>query len=44
MDDYIYSKRKRDEINFWNHIFAQNKSDAKRIDNIYKTRPCKIKK
>ena len=44
IDDYIYSKRKRDEIYFWNHIFAQNKGDAKRIDNIYKTRPCKIKK
>jgi len=43
IDENIYKKRKRDELNFWNHIFVQKKDDAKRIDNIYKNRPCKKK-
>ena len=45
IDENIVRKRKKDEKNYWNHIFRQDKFDAKRIDQIwYKTRKCMNKK
>ena len=44
LDDEIVKKRKKEEKEYWNHIFRPDKYDAKRIDNIrIKTRKCKVK-
>ena len=40
-DENVVEKRKKDEKEYWSHIFRPDKIDAKRIDNIrYKTRKC----
>ena len=45
IDENIVRKRKKDEKDYWNHIFRQDKFEAKRIDQIrYKTRKCMNKK
>ena len=44
LDDDILKKRKKDERDYWSHIFRPDKYDARRIDNIrFKTRKCLIK-
>ena len=44
LDDDIIKKRKKDERDYWSHIFRPDKYDARRIDKIrFKTRNCKIK-
>ena len=41
IDENIVKKRKKQEIEYWSHIFRPDKSDAKRIDNIrFLTRKC----
>ena len=41
VDDNIIKKRKKEEKEFWSHIFRPDKGDAKRIDNIrFLTRKC----
>ena len=41
LDDDIVTKRKKDEKDYWSHIFRPDKHDARRIDNIrFKTRKC----
>ena len=41
LDDDIVRKRKKEEKEYWSHIFRPDKIDARRIDNIrYKTRKC----
>ena len=44
LDDDIVSKRKKEEKEYWSHIFRPDKYDARRIDNIrFKTRKCMTK-
>ena len=41
IDEDIVNKRKKQEIEYWSHIFRPEKYDAKRIDNIrFLTRKC----
>ena len=41
VDENIIQKRKKEEIEYWSHIFRPDKYDAKRIDNIrFLTRKC----
>ncbi len=41
LDDDIVRKRKKEEKEYWSHIFRPDKIDARRIDHIrYKTRKC----
>ena len=41
IDENVVEKRKKDEKDYWSHIFRPDKIDARRIDNIrYKTRKC----
>ena len=41
IDEDIVKKRKKQEIEYWSHIFRPDKYDAKRIDNIrFLTRKC----
>ena len=41
VDENIVQKRKKEEIEYWSHIFRPDKYDAKRIDNIrFLTRKC----
>ena len=41
IDEDIVKKRKKEEIEYWSHIFRPDKYDAKRIDNIrFLTRKC----
>ena len=41
LDDDIVRKRKKDEKDYWSHIFRPDKYDARRIDNIrFRTRKC----
>ena len=43
VDEDVVRKRKKDEKDYWNHIFRQDKYDAKRIDtNRFKSRKCMI--
>ena len=40
-DENVVEKRKKEEKDYWSHIFRPDKIDAKRIDNIrYYTRKC----
>ena len=44
LDDDIVQKRKKDEKDYWSHIFRPDKYDARRIDKIrFKTRKCMVK-
>ena len=44
LDDDIVIKRKKEEKEYWSHIFRPDKYDARRIDNIrFKTRKCMTK-
>ena len=44
LDDDIVRKRKKDEKDYWSHIFRPDKYDARRIDKIrFKTRKCMVK-
>ena len=44
VDEDVVRKRKKDEKDYWNHIFRQDKYDAKRIDtNRFKSRKCMVK-
>ena len=44
LDDDVVQKRKKDERDYWSHIFRPDKYDARRIDNIrFKTRKCMTK-
>ena len=44
LDDDVVQKRKKDEKDYWSHIFRPDKYDARRIDNIrFKTRKCMTK-
>ena len=44
IDEDVVRKRKKDEKDYWSHIFRPDKYDAKRIDHIrFKTRKCMIK-
>jgi hypothetical protein len=44
LDDDIVRKRKKEEKEYWSHIFRPDKYDARRIDNIrFKTRKCMTK-
>ena len=44
LDDDIVRKRKKDEKDYWSHIFRPDKYDARRIDNVrFKTRQCMTK-
>ena len=44
LDDDIVRKRKKDEKDYWSHIFRPDKYDARRIDNVrFKTRKCMTK-
>ena len=41
IDEDIVKKRKKEEIEYWSHIFRPDKYDARRIDNIrFLTRKC----
>ena len=41
IDEDIVKKRKKEEIEYWSHIFRPDKFDARRIDNIrFLTRKC----
>ena len=41
IDEDVVEKRKKEEKEYWAHIFRPDKIDARRIDNIrYKTRKC----
>ena len=41
VDENVVEKRKKEEKEYWSHIFRPDKIDARRIDNIrYKTRKC----
>ncbi len=41
IDENVVEKRKKEEKEYWSHIFRPDKIDARRIDNIrYKTRKC----
>ena len=41
IDENVVEKRKKEEKDYWSHIFRPDKIDARRIDNIrYKTRKC----
>ena len=43
IDENIVKKRKKEENEYWSHIFKPDKSDAKRIDNMnYKSKKCVI--
>ena len=45
VDEDVVRKRKKDEKDYWSHIFRPDKYDAKRIDHVrFKTRKCMIKK
>jgi hypothetical protein len=45
VDEDVVKKRKKDEKDYWSHIFRPDKYDAKRIDHVrFKTRKCMIKK
>ena len=44
IDEDVVRKRKKDEKDYWSHIFRPDKYDAKRIDHVrFKSRRCKIK-
>jgi hypothetical protein len=43
-DENVVEKRKKEEKEYWSHIFRPDKYDARRIDNIrFKTRKCMTK-
>jgi hypothetical protein len=45
IDEDVVRKRKKDEKDYWSHIFRPDKYDARRIDHIrFKSRKCMIKK